>query len=63
MKKFGKKEKHEISVPKMRFAQGNDAKNKGGHLKANVKKRIDGQRDNKRMQNVDHDWPKDKKTW
>ena len=36
-------------------------KNKGEHLKANVKKRIDGQRDNKRMQNVDHDWPKDKK--
>ena len=36
-------------------------KNKGGHLKANVKKRIDGQRDNKIMQNVDHAWPKDKK--
>ena len=35
--------------------------NKGGHLKANVKKIIDGQRDNKIMQNVDHDWPKDKK--
>ena len=57
-----KRMKHEISVPKMRFAQGNDAKKKkGGHLKANVKKRIDGQRDNKIMQNVDHDWPKEDK--
>ena len=36
--------------------------NKGEHLQANVKKIIDGQRDNKRMQNVDHDWPKEKKT-
>ena len=34
--------------------------NKGGHLKANVKNKIDGQRDNKIMQHVDHDWPKDK---
>ena len=32
----------------------------GGNLQANVKN-IDGQRDNKIMQNVDHDWPKDKK--
>ena len=38
-------------------------KEKGGHLKANVKKKIDGQRDNKIMQNVDHAWPQDKKTW
>ena len=47
----------------MRLAYGNDTNIKRRPLKGNVKKEIEGQRDNQKNQIVNHGWLNDKKTW
>ena len=44
----------------MRFAHGNDTKIKRRPLKASVKQTIEGHRDNKNIQHLNHDWLNDK---